>query len=73
MKFQVSSQIRSFSNSEKCGPLSSVVDFSELIYSELVLTPKIERVPDVMVYKCANFHKIWSWGNNCSKGPNMAM
>jgi hypothetical protein len=26
-----------------------------------------------MVYKGANFHKIWSYGSNCSKGPNMAM
>jgi hypothetical protein len=31
MNFQILSQIRSFPNSEKCGPLRSVVDFSELI------------------------------------------
>jgi hypothetical protein len=73
MNFQILSQIRSFPNSKKCGPLSLVVDFSELIYTELVLTPEREIVPDVMVYKCANFHKIWCWENNCSKGPKMAI
>jgi hypothetical protein len=31
MNFQILSQIQSFPNSEKCGPLRSVVDFSELI------------------------------------------
>jgi hypothetical protein len=56
-----------------CGPLSLVVYFSELIYAELVPNPKIESVPYVMVYKGAKFHKIWSWGDNCSKGPKMAM
>jgi hypothetical protein len=73
MNFQILSQIRSFSNSEKCGPLSLVVDFSESIEAELVSTLKREIVPDDMVYKCANLHKIWSWGNICSKGPNMVM
>jgi hypothetical protein len=53
-----------FLNSEKCGPLSSVVDFSELILVELFPTIKREIVPDIMVYKCANLHKIWSWGDN---------
>jgi hypothetical protein len=67
------SQIRSFSNSEKCGPLSLFVDFLELIWAELVPTLKREIVPDDMVYKSANLHKIWSWGNNCYKCPNMAM
>jgi hypothetical protein len=73
MNFQILSQIRSFPNSEKCGPLSSAVNFSELIQAELVPTLKREIVPDNMVYKCANSHEIWSWGINCSKGPNMAM
>jgi hypothetical protein len=73
MNFQILSQIRSFSNSEKCGPLSSVVDFSELIQAKLVSTLKREIVPDDMVYMCANLHKIWSWENNYSKCPNMAM
>jgi hypothetical protein len=52
--------MRSFSNSEKCGSLSLVVDFSELIYAEVDPTLKREIDPDDMVYKCANFHKIWS-------------
>jgi hypothetical protein len=62
-----------FPNSEKCGPLSSVVYFSELIEAELVPTPAREIVPHDMVYKCANLHKLVSWGSICSKGPNMAM
>jgi hypothetical protein len=66
-------KIEVFQNSEKCGPLSSVVDFSELISAELVPTRKREIVPDDMFYKFENLHKIWSWGNNCSKVPNMAM
>jgi hypothetical protein len=49
MNFQILSQIQSFSNSEKCGPLSSVVDFSESIEAELVPTFKREIVPDNMV------------------------
>jgi hypothetical protein len=73
MNFQIQSQIRSFPNSEKCGSLSSVVDFLELIQADLVPTLKREIVSDDMVYKCANFHKIWSWKNNCTKGPNMTM
>jgi hypothetical protein len=72
MKIRLESNSK-FSNSEKCGPLSLVIDFSELIYAELVPGPKSEIVPDVMVYKCANLYKIWSWGNNCSKGTKMAM
>jgi hypothetical protein len=72
MKFRLESNSK-LSNSEKCGPLSSVVDFSELIYTELVSTPKREIVSDIMVYKCANLHKIWSWGNNCYMGPKMVM
>jgi hypothetical protein len=56
-----------------CGPLSSVDDFSELIEAELVPTLKREIVPDDIVYKCKNLNKIWTWGNICSKGPNMAM
>jgi hypothetical protein len=49
-----------FSISVKCGPLSSVMDVSELIGMELVHTPKSEIVPDDMFYKCTNLHKIWS-------------
>jgi hypothetical protein len=44
----------------QCGPLSSVVDFSELIGAESDHTPKREIVPDSMFYKCANLHKIES-------------
>jgi hypothetical protein len=47
-----------FSISVKCGPLSSVVDFSELIVIELDYTPKIEIVSYDILYKCANLHKI---------------
>jgi hypothetical protein len=43
-------KIEVFQNSEKCGPLSSVVDFSELISAELVPTRKREIVPDDMFY-----------------------
>jgi hypothetical protein len=41
------------------GPLSSVIDFLELIEAESDHTPKIEIVPGGMLYKCANLHKIW--------------
>jgi hypothetical protein len=41
------------------GPLSLVIDFLELIGAELVPTLKTEIVPDGMVYKFANLHKIW--------------
>jgi hypothetical protein len=56
----------------KCGPLSSVVDFSELIGHELVPTIKIEIVPRVMLYKCENLHKIWSYRSICFKGIKRA-
>jgi hypothetical protein len=52
-----------------CGPLSLVVNFSELIGAELVPTLKREIVPDGMFYKCANLHKLWSYLSACSKGP----
>jgi hypothetical protein len=41
------------------GPLSSVIDFSELIEAESDHTAKIEIVSGGMLYKCANLHKIW--------------
>jgi hypothetical protein len=44
----------------KCGPLSSVDNFSELNGMELDYTPKIEIVPDDMFYKFANLQKIQS-------------
>jgi hypothetical protein len=43
----------------QCGPLSSVVDFSELIEAESDHTLKREIVPSGMFYKCANLHKSW--------------
>jgi hypothetical protein len=49
------------------------MDISELIGAALVPTFKRENVPDDMVYKCANLHKIWIQGSICSKGPNMAI
>jgi hypothetical protein len=49
-----------FSISVKCGPLSSVRNFSELIGMELGHTPGREIVPNGMFYKHANLHKIWS-------------
>jgi hypothetical protein len=49
-----------FSISAKCGLLSSVRNFSELIGTELGHTPKREIVPDGMFYKFENIHKIWS-------------
>jgi hypothetical protein len=61
------------SNSVKCGPLSSVVDFSELMREESDHTPKREIVPDGILYKCANLHKISSYRSICSKGPDMAI
>jgi hypothetical protein len=42
----------------QCGPLSSVVDFLELIGAELVHTHKKEIVSDGIIYKCANLKKI---------------
>jgi hypothetical protein len=50
--------MRNLPNCEKCGPLILVVDFLELIGAEFVPTHKREIVPDDMVYKCANLHKI---------------
>jgi hypothetical protein len=41
----------------QCGPLSSVVNFSELIGAESDHTPKRKIVHDDMVYKCANIKK----------------
>jgi hypothetical protein len=49
-----------FSISVKCGPLSSVRIFLELIGMELGHTPKREIVSDGMFYMCTNLHKIWS-------------
>jgi putative lipase involved disintegration of autophagic bodies len=46
---------------------------SELIGMELGHTPKREIVSDGMFYKCANLHKIWSWGSICFEGPNRAI
>jgi hypothetical protein len=47
-----------FSISIKCGLLSLVRFFLELIGMELRHTPKIEIVPNVMFYKFSNLHKI---------------
>jgi hypothetical protein len=41
----------------QCGPLSSVIDFLELIGAESDHTLKIEIVPYDMFYKCANMKK----------------
>jgi hypothetical protein len=57
----------------QCGPLSLVVDFSELIGAESDHTPKIGTVPDGMIYRFANLQKLWSWGSICFKGPNRAI
>jgi hypothetical protein len=57
----------------QCEPLSSVVDFSELIGLELVTTLKREIVPDGMVYECANLQKIWGYGTFFLEGPNRAI
>jgi hypothetical protein len=62
-----------FLTSVKCGPLSSVVDFSELSGMELDYSPKRYIVPDIMFYKCPNLHKIGSYGSICFKGPNRAI
>jgi hypothetical protein len=41
------------------GPLSSVIDFSELIGAESDHTLKREIVPGGMLHMFANLHKIW--------------
>jgi hypothetical protein len=45
-------------SSVKCGQLSSVGNFSELIGMELDHTSKMKIVPDGMFYKCVNLKKI---------------
>jgi hypothetical protein len=57
----------------QCGPLSSVVDFSELIGAESDYTPKIEVVPGDMFYKCENLNKILRYVSICFKGPKRAI
>jgi hypothetical protein len=42
----------------QCGPLSSIVDFSELTGAELVPTLKREIVSHGMFYDCANIKKF---------------
>jgi hypothetical protein len=45
----------------KCGPLSLVIDFSELIGAELDHTPKREIVPGGMLYKCEIYKNFEAW------------
>jgi hypothetical protein len=61
-----------FSIFVKCGPLSSVGNFSKLIRFELDHTPKRESVPKTLFYKSANLQKFLSSGVICFKGPKRA-